>query len=490
VFIAFARDRVSDTHLEWALDPTAVYAEPVHYASTRVLPYLTPESTDPRREYLDLVHSAIEGPDTFVDKRERIDEYGWRHFGDVYGDHEAVRHSGPGPLTSHYNNQYDTTAGFIYQFLRSGDVRWWALGSELARHVMDIDVYHTIEDKAAYNHGMFWHTYHYGHADTSTHRTYPVAGKGRTRGGGPSADHNYSTGLMLYHFLTGDDMARETVVALAQYAIDIDDGSKTVFRWVDRGYTGGATASGSNAYHGPGRAPANSLNVLIDGHQLTAEARFLEKAEQIIRRCVHPREDIGRHDLLDAENKWFYTMFLQSLGKYLDYKAEIEQLDAMYAYGRETMLRYGAWMADNETPFLDRRDRLEFPTETWPAQDIRKADIFNYASLHASGQVRARLSQRAQLFFDYSTRTLIESPTRRLARPIIVLLSSGLSHQWFVEHPEAARPAPATRDIDYGPVETFMPQKARVIRRAKVMAAIGILTSVSALAALAYILLT
>ena len=45
--------------------------------------------------------------------------------------------------------------------------------SELAAHVVDIDLYHTTQDKSAYNGGMFWHTYHYGDADTATHRTFP-----------------------------------------------------------------------------------------------------------------------------------------------------------------------------------------------------------------------------------------------------------------------------------------------------------------------------
>ena len=44
---------------------------------------------------------------------------------------------------------------------------------ELAVHVRDIDVYHTDEDKSAYNHGLFWHTVHYVDAGTSTHRSYP-----------------------------------------------------------------------------------------------------------------------------------------------------------------------------------------------------------------------------------------------------------------------------------------------------------------------------
>ena len=41
--------------------------------------------------YERLVETAIEGAESFVAKREIIDEFGWRHYGDIYGDHEAVR---------------------------------------------------------------------------------------------------------------------------------------------------------------------------------------------------------------------------------------------------------------------------------------------------------------------------------------------------------------------------------------------------------------
>ncbi len=149
------------------------------------MPYLTPRADDPHGDYLRLVDAAVEGDDTFERKREVIDEYGWRHFGDIYGDHEAVFHkeSGAGaePLTSHYNNQYDPVAGLGYQFLRSGDHRWRRLMRELAAHVIDIDVYHTDRDKSAYNHGLFWHTFHYVDADTGTHRSYPKAAEGVRR---------------------------------------------------------------------------------------------------------------------------------------------------------------------------------------------------------------------------------------------------------------------------------------------------------------------
>ena len=119
-------------------------------------------------------------------------------------DHEAVYHTGAEPLVSHYNNQYDAVAGFampVPAHRRRALVA--AAWTSSRAHVIDIDIYHTTRDKAAYNGGLFWHTYHYVDAGTATHRTYPRASR-RVGGGGPSNEHNYTTGLMLHYFLTGD----------------------------------------------------------------------------------------------------------------------------------------------------------------------------------------------------------------------------------------------------------------------------------------------
>ena len=485
-FVAFGRDGVTESPLEWCRTPISVHVDPSWTLSSGAVPWLSPDDPDHRS----LISSAIEGADTFERKREVVDEYGWRHFGDVYGDHEAIRHKGPMPLVSHYNNQYDTVAGFLYQYLRTGDRRWWAMATELSAHVIDIDVYHTDRDKWAYNHGLFWHTYHYGDADTSTHRTYPRAGRGETHGGGPSPDHNYTTGLMLHYFLTGDEASRDTVVDLAQFVIDADDGRKTQLRWLSGANTGYATASGSYAYHGPGRGPANALNALVDGHRLTGEARFLEKAEQIIRRVVHPTEDISKLQLDDPENKWFYLMFLQSLGKYLRHKADFGTLDEMYAYGRATLLHYARWMAEHEYPYLDRPERLTFPTETWAAHEIRKSDVFCHAALHASGEERTRFIERGRHFFRLSIDSLRSKPTRTLARPVIVLLSSGLMQPWLDANPSASAPPPARPDASFAPRVPFVPQKQQALKRLKMLVAIGGATLIGLTALAAYWLLS
>jgi hypothetical protein len=461
--IAFGRDTVTAEPLAWCRTPLVPRAAPAWYAATGAVPYLTPRTADPNPAYLQLVDAAVEGEDTFFHKREVIDEYGWRHFGDVYGDHEAVFDRGPEPLVSHYNNQYDPLAGFAYQFLRSGDVRWWALMEDLAGHVADIDIYHTDRDKSAYNHGLFWHTYHYVDADTATHRSYPRAAA--VNGGGPADEHNYTTGLLLHYFLTGDRRSRDTVLTLARWVIDMDDGTKTVFRWLDRGYTGFASATASPLYHGPGRGGGNSINALLDGYRLTGAPRFLAKLEQLVRRCVHPADDVAARGPLDAERRWSYTVFLQALGRYLDFQAERSERGRMYAYARASLLHYARWMAESEYPYLDKPEKLYYPTETWVAQDMRKSEVFKYAAKHAAGAERRRFWVRADFFFRYVTTKLPEMKTRTLARPVILLLSYGFMHSYFQQHPDEAAPPPAEAISDFGRAEAFVPQKVRAKRR-------------------------
>ena len=232
--------------------------------------------------------------------------------------------------------------------MRSGDLRWWTLMDELARHVSDIDIYRTTEDKAAYNNGLFWHTAHYTDAGRSTHRTYPATAN--VAGGGPSNEHNYSTGLLLHHLMTGCQPSRTAALLLAKWVIDMDDGRLTPFRWFSREDTGLASSTRSTEYHGPGRGAGNSVATLLNGYRLTTEWQYLAKAEALIRRCINPADDLESRALLDAENRWSYTVFLQVLGRYLDEKTAWAQLDEPYAYARASLMHYAGWMPSMSIP--------------------------------------------------------------------------------------------------------------------------------------------
>src|SRR4029453_19025077 len=171
-------------------------------------------------------------------------------------------------------------------------------------------------------------------------------------------------------------------------------------------------STADTAYHGPGRGPANSILTLMNAYRLTSDARYFEKAEQLIHRCIHSEDAIADRDLLNAERRWSYVVFLQALGRYLDEKAMRGELDCHYAYAHDSLLHYVSWMAEHEYPYLEKPERLEYPTETWAAQDVRKSEVFAFAARYASGDLRERFLERSRFFFDTSMATLMASATR------------------------------------------------------------------------------
>ena len=469
-FLAVGEDPVSAEPLAWARSPVAVSVDADVYRRAGLWAPLTVGSPTAQRRYTDLVEAVVVGDAPFSSRREAIDEYGWRNFGEIYADHEAVGNPG---LISHYNNQYDAIAGMASRFMATGSHRWWTAMRELASHVTDIDLYHTAADRAAYNGGYFWHTQHYSHAGSATHRAY--SRHSVTSGGGPSAEHNYTTGLLLHYFLTGWPQSRAAVIQLAEWVIDMDDGRKSRFWWIDRGFTGLASGTRSTDFHGPGRGAGNSINALLDAHRLTGAPRYLEKADALVARCVHPDDDQDELQLLDAENRWSYTVFLQTLGKYLERLADLGLIDQRYTYARDVLLNYARWMSRCERPYLEHPEQLEYPTETWAAQDIRKAAVFEFAARHSTEDAeRKTFLERATYFFDYSVNTLRHAATGRLARPLVLLLAYGFQRPVSPDSPESdvriEAALPRAR-------AAFTPQRRRVVRRLLLTLAAGSLVA-------------
>jgi hypothetical protein len=404
-----------------------------------------------------LVDSAVQGPQSFFERREIIDEYGWRHYGDLYADHESAGAEG-GPRIAHYNNQYDVIYGALIQYLRGGGDEWFRLMSQLARHVIDIDIYHTNDDRPAFNGGLFWHTEHYTPAGTATHRAYSRETlRFRSRrlcGGGPSNEHNYASGLLHYYYLTGDESAAAAVRGLADWVIAMDDGRRTPWRFIDRRPTGLATATADRDFHGPGRGAANSVNALLDGYSLTRDSKYLAKAEELIRRCVHPNQSIEALGLGDWERRWSYTVFLQTLGKYLMIKLSEGQVDRSYAYAHQCMSRYAHWMMHNEEPYSRHLDRVEIPTETWAAQDIRKAIVFMLAAAFSDGGDRETFRARAEYYHNACVNDLMSFPTFSLTRPVVLLLTNGYLYEHWRTHLDAFQ-APEAAAMDFGAPGAF-----------------------------------
>jgi len=380
--------------------------------------------------------------------------------------------------------------------LRTGNRQWFDLMTQMADHAWDIDTYHTDQDKLLYNGGLFWHTYHYADAHTSTHRSYPkrlrvsqsfeggqdLAELGATGeklarnyaiGGGPAASQNYSTGWMLAYWLTGEDRYRTAAINAAEYVLRIEDGGNTPFKWLCRGDTGYSTCS-SEGYYGPGRASANSMHALLTGHELTGEERFLKRAAFLMRRTVHPAQDLEALDLLNAELRWFYTMYLQSLGRFVDYKDLLGQRDEDFEYGVAVLLHYTDWMVKHERPTLDAADQLQYPTETWAAQDMRKWHVLEHAAQYqCDPEKRQQLYQKADFFFNDVCDSLSKFETRSLCRPVVLMLNFGWQRDWFLAHRDQLRLSNVI-DREFGKPQRFLPQRQIAIRRFKRLIVLGV----------------
>jgi len=476
IYLDFDSGEGNGEGLEWVHEPLVPVVDPGYVSGTGAFPYLVPWEKDPNDRYKALVSEAVSGERSFFSRREIIDEYGWRNFGDLYADHEAVYYKGRQPPVSHYNNQYDGIRGSLLQYARSGVTDWFLLGQDIARHVMDIDIYHTKSDKAAFNGGMFWHTDHYSDAATATHRTYSRLTREvrnlKQYGGGPSNEHLYTTGLLYLHFLTGSAQAREAVVGLADWVLAMEDGARTPFRLFCSGETGLASKTAEMDYHGPGRGAGNSINALMDAHVVTRKREYLEFAERLIRRCIHPEDDVPGRNLLDHEMRWSYTVFLQYLGKYLDLKLEHGEQDYMFHYARESLLRYADWMMEHEIPFRRSLDRVEYPTETWIVHDLRKSNVLEFAARFSKGERRERYLQKARFFFDGCFRDLEDFETRALTRPLVIMMSCGVMHSHFQNHPET-RVEESPHAFDFGRPAIFRAQRTVAMGRARMIVGAG-----------------
>ena len=435
VFIEFDSESGSAS-LQGVLRPLHVWTDPISIQESQAVPFFAAASEKIDSLSESYIRNVIEGPNSFFMKREVVDEFGWRNFGDIYADHEAMMHKGETPLVSHYNNQYDFIYGGLVNYLRTGDQRWRELAMDLALHVIDVDIYHTDEDKPAYNNGLFWHTDHYLDAGTATHRSYTRKSLNfnKTYGGGPSNENNYTSGLLLFYYLTGNLSAYDAVIALSDWVLKMDDGLQSILALIDERPTGLASQTASTAYHGPGRGSGNSINALCDGYRLSGKRIYMSKAEELIARCIHPNDDIEKLELVDdPEMRWSYLVFLQSLGKYLDLKIELQEMDFNFFYARDSLLHYAEWMTEKEKPYQEVLDKVMIPTETWPAHDIRKAHVLFQAGCLCRSKDHQRYFERAEYFFTNCLQHLLSWKTAYLTRPLVIISVYSSVRDYFIK---------------------------------------------------------
>ena len=387
-----------------------------------------------------LIDKGIKGDNSFFNKRDAIDEFGWRHFGELYADHEKALATDTEYFVSHYNNQYDPLCGMLYQWTVSGDHRWKELADNLAKHVANIDVYHTSLDKPEYSGGLFWHTDHYVPAHTAGHRTYSKnqpsgVYEDHAGGGGPGGQHCYTNGLLHHYLLTGSNTSRNALLEICGWIEGYYEGDGTLLNallLIKNAGTEGLKNVKTGQYP-LDRGTGNYLQALMDRYTLLNETGDLKKCAHIIQHTVSPLDDISERNLDNVEATWFYTVFFQAVCRFIQLKELHQQNDYDYAYAVKALSHYVTWMVNNEYVYLEKPDILEFPNETWTGQDLRKLCLLAFAKAYLPNSVSEIENKKHDLqtkIIDRLTSTK-ESETTRL----LCLMMQNMNFESFEEVP-------------------------------------------------------
>ncbi len=324
------------------LSRPVVWASARAYADANVTDPIAPVAPGRFQAYEAVMAAAVRGDQNLFTHRERVDEYGWRHFGDTWARNESDKTQGPHtglPVVSHYNNEYDLGFGMLEQGMRSVDAdpglarAWWKLGTEALWHEADIDIYHTRADLApVYNGGMFTHTAHGVEAGRSTHRASPrdqVYGLLEWpwgRGGGPESGHFRNRGILLAHLLTGDrhllDAAND-IRDLVAYKVET-----------------GRFAQISN----PNRDTGNNMQILLDAYLLSWDEKYLKLCEKAAAAAGFDAVTKRTGNTPGRGEAWQYCLYLKSLARLIETKAEggvkdARSIDSFLKYSRAIQRR-------------------------------------------------------------------------------------------------------------------------------------------------------
>jgi hypothetical protein len=121
-------------------------------------------------------------------------------------------------------------------------------------------------------------------------------------------------------------------------------------------------------------------------------------------------------------------------------------------------------MLARERPYFDRKEELQYPTEAWPAQELRKANALRLAAMHTSGTLRQQLWDRGDALARRAWHDLQSCERPTTARAMAIVMTEGLRDAYLRQRPAIVFPqGPAPPRWE--PWETFVPQRERLLRK-------------------------
>jgi hypothetical protein len=182
--------------------PLAV-APPSYYAATlawgRFLPPLAGQPPD-RQQDLDRfekLQRAKVNPADLENPPNLTGITAWQHlYQDIasWHDYGDLRWGGDFGIWS--GNHYDWIYGMYLQFMRTGFLSFANLARVMARHEIDLDIYHTNNDDPAFNYQKNW-------------ESRPSHNNPNNTFGGGRPSHTWAQGYALHWLLTGDPRGRD-----------------------------------------------------------------------------------------------------------------------------------------------------------------------------------------------------------------------------------------------------------------------------------------
>ncbi len=228
-----------------------------YLAGTGALGIMAPASSAEYPPFRASYEASVEEAYTaYLRQRESRGEYGMHNFGDT------TFSWGWGPSYIFWSNQeYDHHYGFLMQYLRSGDIRFWQIGDQAARHYRDIDVIHHSTNPLIVGAPRSHNTKH-----VVADGWYPDHNLG-----GVAVHHAWVEGLWLHYLLTGDELTYEAARGAADwFAAEVER---------DRWYRGGVE-----------RGPGWTMVALMGSYRATSDEKYL-KAAQVVADDVYLRQD-------------------------------------------------------------------------------------------------------------------------------------------------------------------------------------------------------
>ena len=185
------RDEDVRNWLEWLERPPVVRPEANYLNETKVLLPMASKEESARPDYERMVDESV---DVWLGKVEARHEYGFANFGDTYAD-EAGMWS---------NSEYDSAYRHYLEFLRGGDSRWFLLGKQAARHLLDVDTcgYSRVPEQTGTQ---------YTHAPGHAGGYLPPYFRSKSGGSSSKPSHMWVEGPVLHYLLTGDEGVASTL---------------------------------------------------------------------------------------------------------------------------------------------------------------------------------------------------------------------------------------------------------------------------------------